>query len=73
MHGPAEQGLARSEEGVRHVLLVLDHAAGSDQVRPLLPGSAGCLVLVTSRRRLAALDLGFARRRGRPDRDVCAL
>jgi tetratricopeptide (TPR) repeat protein/transcriptional regulator with XRE-family HTH domain len=40
----------------RRLLLLLDDAAGHDQVRPLLPGIVGCLVLVTSRRHLTALE-----------------
>ncbi|HXS66124.1 MAG TPA: tetratricopeptide repeat protein [Streptosporangiaceae bacterium] len=38
------------------LLLVLDDAAGHEQVRPLLPGTAGSLVLLTSRRHLTALE-----------------
>ncbi|MGN6794982.1 MAG: tetratricopeptide repeat protein [Streptosporangiaceae bacterium] len=40
----------------RRVLLVLDDATGHDQIRPLLPGSGGSATLVTSRRRLTALE-----------------
>jgi tetratricopeptide (TPR) repeat protein/DNA-binding SARP family transcriptional activator len=39
----------------RRALILLDDASGQDQVQPLLPGSPGCLVLITSRRRLAGL------------------
>jgi tetratricopeptide (TPR) repeat protein/transcriptional regulator with XRE-family HTH domain len=40
----------------KKILLLLDDAAGHEQVRPLLPGTPGSLVLVTSRRRLTALE-----------------
>jgi tetratricopeptide (TPR) repeat protein/DNA-binding XRE family transcriptional regulator len=40
----------------KKILLLLDDAGGHEQVRPLLPGVAGSLVLVTSRRRLTALE-----------------
>lgn len=40
----------------RRILLVLDDAVSSSQVRALLPASPGSLVIVTSRRRLTALE-----------------
>lgn len=39
----------------RAVLLVLDDAAGVEQVLPLLPGTPGCAVLITSRRDLGGV------------------
>jgi len=40
----------------RELLLILDNARTGAQVRPLLPAVPGCRVVITSRRRLTALD-----------------
>jgi DNA-binding SARP family transcriptional activator/tetratricopeptide (TPR) repeat protein len=50
-----QAALFRSVLGDRRVLLVLDNAASVDQIRPLLPGSAPCFTIVTSRSDLRGL------------------
>ena len=84
----ARAALWRDHIASERILLLLDDAAGHEQVRPLLPGTSGSMVLVTSRRRLTALEdstvisLGtlsppeaaglLARLAGRPDLESAA-
>ncbi len=53
----ARTALLRSTAADRRLLFVVDNAGDADQVSPVLPGSAACFVLVTSRERLDGLVL----------------
>jgi DNA-binding SARP family transcriptional activator len=51
----ARTALYRTRLAGRRVLIVLDNARDPAQVRPLLPGTPGCLAVITSRRQLTSL------------------
>ena len=55
----AKSSLYRSVLRRRRMLIVLDDARDSEQVRSLLPGTPDCLVLVTSRDRLIGLTSSY--------------
>ena len=66
------RGLYLSMLANKHALLLVDNAAGREQVKPLLPPE-GCVMLITSRQRFAlpgmiAIDLDIL-----PEADACDL
>ncbi|MGW5445349.1 NB-ARC domain-containing protein [Streptomyces asiaticus] len=59
----ARSTLFRTVMADRHVLVVLDNAVDSQQVKPLLVGAPSCAAIVTSRRRLTGLGVTTGARR----------
>ena len=51
----ARTALYRTRLAGRQILIVLDNARDPAQVRPLLPGTPGCLAVITSRQQLTPL------------------
>jgi DNA-binding SARP family transcriptional activator len=51
----AQAGLYRSILAERRILILLDNCRGWDQIRHLLPGTGGSLVIATSRRRITGV------------------